>query len=604
MPSLFSQQYNKQSRTISGVGNLLFQDDVILLCNTTTGAVSLTLLDIPANVWSTQSKLYVVDSGNNASVNNITINAPVGFTVNGQASTTINTNGGCVIINPVSNTNYLSIGGAGGGGACCTITPITNANMLILINTNAVEPTKLYLITDAGYSDGGVLVQGITTNSISVEGRGYFYNADYQLVGNYSGVSGFNTALGIWYSTYAGAVSVGDVVIWNNRHYKNLTGVWYDGLNNPNSDAVNWQLLNRTATTGYIFDIGFVRYDVLNNQVVYRADEFNNEVELGFTKFIDSLTYFPFGRDNYTNNKVFGNSVMNVCNSFYFQYIGNVCSSESVIEIQNDNNTVGTSFIHNVVKNGSSAGIKNSTGNIIKNILDNNSTFAISKLLSSDSNIENNFLASGQLSLAEIVNGSNIISNCFTSGSYLQVQGTASKLTFELNSLNSNGRVMLDDVDGGSINNCVFENSGQVAILNRVFTWSHQDCRIDKLVSTFAYNIDMSVDYSLPLLTLTIPVDFEYIGNWVLDNGNLATQIAKISYASGLPPTHYVNFRPRQGTQVPFAHTLVAGAVINNLCCDAIAPVNNLTGRVNGCDFIQYVRSGDFWIRTNLVLLA
>lgn len=604
MPSLFSQQYNKQSRTITGVGNLLFQDDVILLCNTTTGAVSLTLLDIPANVWSTQSKLYVVDSGNNASVNNITINAPVGFTVNGQASTTINTNGGCVIINPVSNTNYLSIGSGGGGGACCTITPITNANMLILINTNAVEPTKLYLITDAQYSDGGVLVQGITTNSISVEGRGYFYNADYQLVGNYSGVSGFGSALGIWYSSYAGAVSIGDVVIWNNRHYKNITGVWYDGVNNPNNDAVNWQLLNRTATTGYIFDIGFVRYDVLNNQVVYRADEFNNEVELGFAKFVDSLTFFPFGRDNYTNNKVFGNSVMNVCNSFYFQYIGNICSSESIIEIQNDNNTIGTSFIYNAVKNGSSAGIKNSTGNIIKNILDNNSTLGISKLLSSDSTIENNFLSSAQLSLSEIVGGSTINGNCLTSGSYLQVQGTASKLGFELNSLNSNGRVMLDDVNGGSINNCVFENSGQVAILNRVFGWSHQDCRIDKLFSNFAYSIDMLVDYSLPLLTLTIPVDFEYIGDWRLENGNLGTQIAKISYASGFPPTHYVNFRPQQTTQVPFAHTLVAGAVINNLCCDAIAPVNNLTGRANGCDFIQYVRSGDFWIRTNLVLLA
>jgi hypothetical protein len=40
------------------------------------------------------------------------------------------------------------------------------------------------------------------------------------------------------------------------------------------------------------------------------------------------------------------------------------------------------------------------------------------------------------------------------------------------------------------------------------------------------------------------------------------------------------------------------------MCCDAPFSTNLITGRTNGNDFIEYERSGDFWIRTNLVLLA
>lgn len=105
--TLFEQKYNNTTRTISGLVNIPFQDDVVLECNTTLGAVAIQLLTIPANKWSTIWKLYIVDKNNNASVNNITIIAPIGYTINGASSFIINANGGCLLIRVSSNVSYL-----------------------------------------------------------------------------------------------------------------------------------------------------------------------------------------------------------------------------------------------------------------------------------------------------------------------------------------------------------------------------------------------------------------------------------------------------------------------------------------------------------------
>lgn len=107
MGELFEQQYPNNVRTISGLINTPYQDDVTIECDTSLGAVALSLLGIPANKWSTQYKLYVIDKSNNAGVNNITINAPVGFLINGASSVVINVSGGSYIFRVASNTNYI-----------------------------------------------------------------------------------------------------------------------------------------------------------------------------------------------------------------------------------------------------------------------------------------------------------------------------------------------------------------------------------------------------------------------------------------------------------------------------------------------------------------
>jgi hypothetical protein len=105
--ALFPTPYKNNTREVSGPAVKLFRDDVVLKCKTTLVPTTLTLLEIPADHWSPAWTLYVYDGSNNASVNNITINAPVGYTINGQTSLVINVNGGGVAIKILSNTSFI-----------------------------------------------------------------------------------------------------------------------------------------------------------------------------------------------------------------------------------------------------------------------------------------------------------------------------------------------------------------------------------------------------------------------------------------------------------------------------------------------------------------
>ncbi len=138
MGNLFEQKYPNNIRTINGLNNIPFQDDVVLECDTSAGAVSINLLDIPVNggvgYWSTQYKLYIVDKSNNAGVNNITVNAPVGSKINGASSFVINSNGASLLIRVASNTNYVgqySVIGGGGGITNLTATDSSTIDLTL-----------------------------------------------------------------------------------------------------------------------------------------------------------------------------------------------------------------------------------------------------------------------------------------------------------------------------------------------------------------------------------------------------------------------------------------------------------------------------------------
>jgi phage baseplate assembly protein gpV len=104
--SLPTQLYPNPSRIVVGTPTI-YNDDVVLYCDTTLAAVTINLLDIPDAYWSTQYKLYIVDFKNNASTHNITINAGSGQTINAASSVTINTNGGSAIVRISGNTTYV-----------------------------------------------------------------------------------------------------------------------------------------------------------------------------------------------------------------------------------------------------------------------------------------------------------------------------------------------------------------------------------------------------------------------------------------------------------------------------------------------------------------
>lgn len=355
-----STKYANTTRTIAGTLNLVFDNDVILLCDTSLGAVDLKLLEIPSGNFNTQYKLYVVDKSNNASVNNITINAPVGFTINNSASAVINVNNGVAIVTISSNTTYNAQYNFGGGGGTAVavkdegvlltpnvssldfvggivsatavgndVTVTINPNLIVLdyatlttlISTNSLIPSQQYQITDAIFITTyfateervPIIITAITNNTISLDGQGIFLNADYQQIGNYSSVAGFTTNAGVWIGT--GVYGVGTVTMWNNQHWVNTTGV--NTPSPPDLDPVNWTILVKSLTTGFIQEIDCITYDVTDNTIRSRKDKRNNYVENNFPANglrRQTFNVFQWGNNKVAFNYVIQNSVLTCWN--------------------------------------------------------------------------------------------------------------------------------------------------------------------------------------------------------------------------------------------------------------------------------------------------
>jgi hypothetical protein len=423
---LDSQKYRNTSRTITGLSNNVFTSDVLIFCDTSTGAVALNLLEIPTDFWNTTYKLYVVDANNNAQTNNITINAPVGFQVNNALSFVISTNGGIALIRIVNNTDYLAelnynasalavlnegvlltpnatsmdfigsyVNATNVGSAVSvfiqpSIISITYAQLQTAITNSTLIAGQMYEISNAIFiqttsETAPVYLIATSTNTISAQGQGRFLNADYQGIGNYSSVTGFVSNLGVWNSSLL--VVVGSVVIWNNLQYVSLTGV----NNQPDINPLDWQLLSKTLTTGYILEVCTILYDVNTNSIYKRIDLNNNSVENNISTYVsvglEAFQVFQWGailsRDNFVGN-------------------------ESAL---NNRNNRGDVF-ENTIINGAIVTIfsNNSTGIFQKNIVKNCSLTAIN-----DGNINYNNFYDSILNLGN--NEGNINYNCVTNNS-------------------------------------------------------------------------------------------------------------------------------------------------------------------------------------------
>lgn len=105
--TLPTTKYENNNRVVSGT--VAVEDsDVFLYCDTSAGAVTINLKEIPGNQSSTLYKLYIKDNSANASVNNITIVAPTGFKINTQQSIVINVNSGLALVRIGSSTDYVA----------------------------------------------------------------------------------------------------------------------------------------------------------------------------------------------------------------------------------------------------------------------------------------------------------------------------------------------------------------------------------------------------------------------------------------------------------------------------------------------------------------
>lgn len=643
MGQLFEQKYPNNIRTVSGIV-LVRQDDVTLLCDTSLGAVTIDLLGIPANYWSTQYKLYIVDKSNNASVNNITINAgittdpttglPVPQKINGNNSVVINSNGGSFLVRVINNTNYVGqysvIGGGGGGGynqiqdegvalpsrsiinfvgnnvvatdngtktvvtvGGLGVTTLTNAQYLLLQSTNSLTQGQFYLITDAQYTDGGVLVQAVNNNTPpSVNGIGLHLVADYQGVGNYSGVVGFAAWKNIW-CLPAIPVAIGDVVVWNNLHYKNLTGVWGTA---PDGDAVNWQVLPKSTTNGYILECDFVRYNVNINSIIYRADKRQNEVDAYADPRGVNLLLFQWGRNLCVGNKLRGASLFVTTNS-YCDFYFNSCDSSDVYD--ETNRVESGQITYNILTEQSTLNLVETKGSVRGNTLSGSSQISwyggsVAKLIKLGKTVHFNNL-SGQSSIYFDEVDGDIVGNTLSSNSSLKTPVYDGQVSF--NTLSSKGTIF------GTIDITSFSYNNVSAFDINTPSISGSSYAVGYGRSTFPLTLDFSdpAVWDLATFTLTIPSNKDYCGVFTCVNTPIGIGVVKIV---NLPSKHRSTFRPSSTDVLSFSYTPVGVAVANELCTSTSAVIDVLVGRTNGCDLIEFDKSGNLGIRINAIVLV
>lgn len=602
--ALYSTAYPNNSRTIVGTA-VLFQDDSILLCDTSLGAVNITLLDIPNDYWNTTWKLYVVDKSNNAGTNNITINAGIGQTINSGASLVINTNGGSAVIRIASNSSYLgnltgSAVGTGyttiqdegialpqrntldfvGSGVVAydngfktivsingvSVIPIVNADLNTLKTTNNVVVGQFYLVVDAvdstltvATSNGtGVIVQGTNTSSVTGYGSGVFLNADYQGVGNYSGVAGYLGTNGIWtLSTSPNAgFGVGKVNIYNNVHYQNKTGAWGTA---PDTDGVNWLALSSLLTNGYIQEVDFVLYDVTTNTITYRADNRQNEVNNGLNS---AISKFQWGRLEVSGNKVLSDAYMDCTNSNCTFTDNNIFGSNSRIV---DNTPYIVGFIGSFISNSIFGSAYIQTGinqrDVFKNRLIGSETYISIGIISGASRVtENDLSGASKITIATLSNGSLVSKVTMRNDSEITCTLVDDNSGFSDITLETSQIIVPNLLNFGKVKNCSFAQSSITSnvgaqkidganieyssffvatIFFTSLTKNISNCDIQHTFtsidfgtptadiqyrkygigySNFQATIDGATQISLGGL-LTIPTGLEYVGEFIISNG-------------------------------------------------------------------------------------
>lgn len=603
MSSLFPTKYANNIRTVSGLGVFVFQDDVTLNCNTSLGAVSINLLEIPANFWSTTYKLYVNDANNNASVNNITINAPAGYTINNAASIVINTNGGGVLIRVTGNTTYMATANStGGGGGYNTIQDegvalpqrtimnfigagvtasdvggktqvdiiggiidITEAAISTLISSNAIRVGQYYRITDVTNADLGVVVQGVRVNGITAYGTGIFLNADYQAVGDYSGVPSYVAIIGIW-SPAARPVVVGNVVVYNNLNFVNLTGVWGTA---PNTDLANWSVLTKSVTTGYILACDFVKYDIIANRVAYRADKLDNEVDY----FVDSkgneaITNFQWGRNLVQWNKVLTNGIM-LCRNSSVTFLGNIVNTGGVI-IDDSGFTFNGIVNSNTVTCFSLLETGNNSGEVSTNTLVGSSTLSVENL-SIGSKIRDNFISNdSKVSITNIAPTGLYYENTLQNFSIFDCSTIIIGSVFRT-ILSNYGRLNITSIAAlTSISFCNVLDDIDVDLGIVTSSYANYEYRIG--FSNWEADLDFSnvLIYDSPTQTLTIPKPLAYVGKF----NTINTSTPTITDIVDLPTNHPVELIPALGDDFTLQYTAVA-LVSGNQIIRAFAAVSD-----------------------------
>jgi hypothetical protein len=270
------------------------------------------------------------------------------------------------------NSYYNVLSKSIGSGA---LIDITYADAGTLQSAGTLEIGATYYLTDKY-----IWILAIDNDKFTLDGTFFGRNADYDASGVYSGVTianGFSvnatgTNLGVWDASLTPAS--GDIAIWNNLHYLNITGS--NGASNPPADAVNWELVANTDidvadTYGYIYAYDSIEYDFTGDEINRRVDENANDISGG------TIDAFRWGCSSCTNNIVAFGGYFPIRNTFGAfsnnQIFGYVLSVEAKTNTTFDNNTlIGRRFeiidrfgtgntIQDLVLTGTSSGLETFT---------------------------------------------------------------------------------------------------------------------------------------------------------------------------------------------------------------------------------------------------
>jgi hypothetical protein len=632
--SLYAQQYPNPSRVVSGTITIN-NDDVVLYCNTSSAAVVINLIAIPSNYWMTTWKLYVVDNSNNASTNNITINAPSGFLINGQSSLTLNSNKQTALIRIATNTDFIAYTSTGNGsnlavlnqgtlitssassmnfvgiqasasGSAVTIQNNfisgTYAQITALATANSLIPSQGYQITNALYGtlpvkNIAIYLTAISTNELSLTGSGYFYNADYDGVGVYTGVPGYAGQLGIWKSTLSPVV--GNVCTWNNLHYVNITGS--NGASNPYVDTTNWTVLAYSTTNGYIAEIDFIKYDISTNRIIERQDVRLNSLTW-CTSFVgyDSFNHFRWGDNKCLSNQLI-DSVLYNCNNL-LESLYNFLSNSSVVNgsatsggsanfVQNQfiDSTIsipfeslgGEALLLNNIQNSQVFFTKNNftlvdIGNFARNTLNNsscaditfegqythnvfdnctstvlnqtrsgyisyntvsNSTFDVTN---NTKNILTNEIIANSVFTIGVINTGLIDSNLISQNSQLNINTNSS--TIQNNLFVSSSQLNLENNTNLVYNNYFYDTTftSATAQSGRMFDNNFNNCVLT--IPNCSQNLSINVfkNSTINITTLSASISENQVSNGTLNTTNITTAITGGIYIEGIATTAYV----------------------------------------------------------------
>lgn len=471
---------------------------------------------------------------------------------------------------------WVNVTGVGAGG----LITATYAAIQTLIAGSLLAPGAFYKISDK--ADLGIIIQALTTNTFSQIAVADFLNADWQFVGNYTGVITQTTiaagaTLGQWSPSLT--PSLGDIVIWQPTpgssywgHYQNLTGAVGTA---PDGDATNWVLLLKaSANVGYIEIWNEVEYDFTSDAILSRTDSvYNNYVRVGSPNFLWGNQFWNTCRIN----AAFNGTITGINSGLSDIVASNITLNWSGDGIQIHGCLMNHDFTSNVTGNNFTVGdtvFECCTAHTISGdncvFLDN--YFGNSRTV--------NFSANGSQ-----INGSTLLG-------YGDVNDNG--LTTVIQSCMFSSQSFFN-MNGFNLTSCNF--STNAAFLFNIVA-SHVLETYDSGFSSMSADLDAAANWVLGVLT--IPTGYGYLGVINLTTaagGAISNLVGEVPDAN---PFRFINANAIVNTITPIA--VAASVTAGDILSDGGSVV--LAGRASGSDFYEFIKSGTKFMKNNVVALV